>query len=45
MIKRKIIILIITFLYDCFGLVMKERFHLLSDDFLRLNEKCNRGAV
>ncbi len=37
MIKRKIIILIITFLYDCFYLVMKEQSHRLNDD-LMLND-------
>lgn len=37
MIKRKIIILIITFLYDCFYLVMKEQSYLLNDD-LMLND-------
>lgn len=37
MIKRKIIILIITFIYGCFYLVMKEQSYLLNDD-LMLND-------
>lgn len=37
MIKRKIIILTITFLYGCFYLVMKEQSYLLNDD-LMLND-------